>query len=296
MNKHAYLIMAHNNWNILEKLLLLLDDKRNDIFLHIDARVTDFNENILSSIKYSKVTLIDRKPVYWADFSLVDVTCKLLKTAKSQHNYSYYHLLSGTDLPIKSKHYIYNFFESSGKEFIGIVPKEVYYSVRRVKFYHLFLHNRYYRNSMILKGFDRIFEYIQKFCGVNRLKANKDKIMDGWTWFSITDDFCEFVLKNEAKINKMFSHTIASDELFMQTLAYNSEFRNRLYDMTDLKNGSMRFIDWQRGKPYTWGAESKDYELLINSPYLFARKFDKNQFDIVEKIYNEVKLRNENDQ
>lgn len=32
MKKHAYMIMAHNNWKILEKLLLLLDDQRNDIF------------------------------------------------------------------------------------------------------------------------------------------------------------------------------------------------------------------------------------------------------------------------
>ena len=39
--KHAYLIMAHNNWKILEKLLILLDDKRNDIYLHIDLK-SDF--------------------------------------------------------------------------------------------------------------------------------------------------------------------------------------------------------------------------------------------------------------
>ena len=293
MNKHAYLIMAHNNWKILEKLLLLLDDECNDIFLHIDARVANFDQNKLPNLKYSKVTFIERKSVYWADFSLVDVAYKLFKSAKAQHDYSYYHLLSGSDLPIKSKEYIYNFFENSGKEFIGIVPKEVYYSVRRVKFYHPFLHNKYYRNSITLKGLDRIFEYVQKFCGVNRIKGNTDKIMDGWQWFSVTDGFCEFVIRNEAKINKMFSYTIASDELFMQTLAYNSEFRDRIYDMTDLKNGSMRFIDWQRGKPYTWGAEADDYQVLMNSPYLFARKFDEKHYDIVEKIYSEVNLKNE---
>lgn len=39
MKKHAYLIMAHNNWKILEKLLILLDDKRNDIYLHIDLKL-----------------------------------------------------------------------------------------------------------------------------------------------------------------------------------------------------------------------------------------------------------------
>lgn len=37
-DRHAYLIMAHNNWSILSKLLSLLDDDRNDLFLHIDAK------------------------------------------------------------------------------------------------------------------------------------------------------------------------------------------------------------------------------------------------------------------
>ena len=35
-NKHAYLIIAHQNFHILERLLLLLDDSRNDIYLYID--------------------------------------------------------------------------------------------------------------------------------------------------------------------------------------------------------------------------------------------------------------------
>lgn len=38
MKKHAYLIIAHNNWKILERLLILLDDNRNDIYLHIDRK------------------------------------------------------------------------------------------------------------------------------------------------------------------------------------------------------------------------------------------------------------------
>jgi len=50
MNKHAYLIIAHGNWVILEKLLNLLDDEKNDIYLHIDAKVTDFpNANSINT-------------------------------------------------------------------------------------------------------------------------------------------------------------------------------------------------------------------------------------------------------
>ena len=50
MKKHAYLIMAHNNWKILEKLLNLLDDKRNDIYFHIDLNsdFIDFERKVLN--------------------------------------------------------------------------------------------------------------------------------------------------------------------------------------------------------------------------------------------------------
>lgn len=33
--KHAFLIIAHNEYPILEVLLSMLDDERNDIYLHI---------------------------------------------------------------------------------------------------------------------------------------------------------------------------------------------------------------------------------------------------------------------
>ena len=38
MGKHAYLILAHKNWGQLKVLLSLLDNRRNDIFLHVDKK------------------------------------------------------------------------------------------------------------------------------------------------------------------------------------------------------------------------------------------------------------------
>ena len=36
--KHAFLIMAHNEPAVLRTLLAMLDDPRNDVYLHIDRR------------------------------------------------------------------------------------------------------------------------------------------------------------------------------------------------------------------------------------------------------------------
>ena len=38
MGKHAYLIMCHNNLEVLKTLVSLLDDSRNDIYIHIDRK------------------------------------------------------------------------------------------------------------------------------------------------------------------------------------------------------------------------------------------------------------------
>lgn len=65
------------------------------------------------------------------------------------------------------------------KNYIGIVPRESYYSVRRVKYYHPLLHNSIYRNCKLLKLSDRVLEYIQKIIGINRVKDSNLKFYDG---------------------------------------------------------------------------------------------------------------------
>ena len=42
MGRHAYLVMAHNEFELLGQLLELLDYEENDIYLHIDKKVIDF--------------------------------------------------------------------------------------------------------------------------------------------------------------------------------------------------------------------------------------------------------------
>lgn len=43
--KHAFLIIAYNNWRQLKSLISLLDDSRNSIFVHIDAKSDDFDQD-----------------------------------------------------------------------------------------------------------------------------------------------------------------------------------------------------------------------------------------------------------
>lgn len=111
--KHAYLIIAHNNWKQLSLLLSVLDDERNDIYIHIDKKSKNVPiDSLRKSVKKSKLHIYRKFKIYWGHFSQVE--CELYLFEKTSKNkYFRYHLISGADLPIKSQDYIHDFFEKN---------------------------------------------------------------------------------------------------------------------------------------------------------------------------------------
>ena len=306
MKKHAYLIMAYNNWDQLELLLRLLDDPRNDIFIHIDKRAGEFPQSMLeSALRQSCVRFIERKNVYWADYSQADVEMDLMQAASEQDHYWYYHLLSGMCLPLKSQDEIHVFFEDQQKEFVAMTPDGGAYAENHARYYHFLLHNRFYRDHKSLKAVDRGLMYIQKALGLKRRFGMELKISTGWQWFSITDDFCRYILSQRQFIQKMFSYVLDVDEKFMGTMINKLGDYERVYYIKKPEEGNeayqkgcMRLIDFDRPvpQPYTWGRDDTDadYQELMNSGYLFARKFDERVnpriIDMVAKHVSEGKL------
>lgn len=64
MGKHAYLIIAHNKFEQLKMLCEMLDFEQNDIYMHIDAHVTDFDaDSFRPSLRHSKMKFAERTRV-----------------------------------------------------------------------------------------------------------------------------------------------------------------------------------------------------------------------------------------
>ena len=86
MNKHAYLIIAHNEPEVLRTLLAMLDDVRNDIFVHIDRRACSVYESIKDyKVEHSALIFLEHPiAVYWGDISQVQVEYMLFERAFSQ--------------------------------------------------------------------------------------------------------------------------------------------------------------------------------------------------------------------
>lgn len=290
MFMHAIMIIAHNQFDLLEKLIAALDDERNDIFVHIDAKVKNFDFERFKSIPaHSEIHFTQRVNVTWGDFGLVKAEMMLIDAAvknESDHKkYSYYHLISGCDLPIKSNDEIHRFFEeNNGKEFIHFSSNTVSdSSIARIRYYHFFRGKR----TFIRKLLSYSILQVEKLLGINRLKKNKIKVQKGCNWFSITGDLARYIAGNMDRWEHVFRYSYCADEVFVQTIFVNSPYKDNLY-MPNCNNDHLacvRLIDWKRGNPYVFRKD--DFEMIRSSPAMFARKFSLDvDSDIVDMILN----------
>ena len=64
--KHAFLISAHHQFEILGKMISLLDDENCDFYIHIDKKTKENpKEYLMSMAKKSRIFFIDRVRVNW---------------------------------------------------------------------------------------------------------------------------------------------------------------------------------------------------------------------------------------
>lgn len=79
--KHAYLIMAHKDPEQLKLLISLLDDPRNDIFVHCDKKSDPSILEAFKAIspKESSYAVFSENAISWGSYALIDTELKLLK-------------------------------------------------------------------------------------------------------------------------------------------------------------------------------------------------------------------------
>ncbi len=282
-NRHAYLILAHHQPKLLQVLIDMIDDVRNDIFIHVDAK-TDINMFADIHTQKSKLYFTHRVKVYWGDYSMVKAELIMFETAYRKGPYLYYHLLSGVDLPLKNQDYIHRLLDDiyRGEEFVRyVLPKSENDEILfRQRYYYLF--TRWLNNNSVtgrrLERLRKKAVVLQKRMGVWR--NEKIILFKGANWVSITNELCSLLLQKRKEIHKLYMFTLIPDESFIQTILYHSHLYQNLH-----KNGYMRLIDWKRGNgrsPYTW--KDDDLDTLVSSDMLFARKFSEKDMELVYKI------------
>lgn len=277
-DKHAYCIMAHGNWEQLQMLINALDDERNDIFLHIDKKaLNSYQQFGGGKSKQSPIYLIKSYDVRWSDISQTNAELALFqKVVDSGNVYERVHLISGSDLPLRSQNYIHDFFRRKNEEYL-VVHTSNDFSIR-IKYYHFFVRLR--RKHKVFDVLRRILLLMQ-LPFVNRLKNCPLPYAWGTNWCSLTMKAVKYLCDHKDICRSIFRYSTSSDELYKQMLL-NS---NPEFTFSSSKEGNLRYVDFSEHQPSPKTLTMKDYDKIMSSDCLFARKFDINKDrQVVEKI------------
>ena len=97
--RQAFLIIAHNQWWLVENLFRYLDSEDVDIYLHVNSLVEMPDiEKMKRKLRFSSLYIEDRKEIIWGKYGLMDVVYSFLEKASTKE-YDYYHIMSGQDVP-----------------------------------------------------------------------------------------------------------------------------------------------------------------------------------------------------
>ena len=128
------------------------------------------------------------------------------------------------------------------------------------------------------------FIRLQQMTGFHRNKTIDFR--KGTQWVSLTADCIGYLLQYKDEAERIYSHTFCADEIFVQTLCWNSSFREHIYDTEDEGHGCLRMIGWKDNRIKEW--TEKDFETLMGSEALFARKFTSRHIGVVGQTLNEI--------
>lgn len=262
--------MAHKEPQQIERLVKRMVHDTFYYFVHIDAKVDLNCFNYLETIPRVKL-IKNRIIVNWAGYSFVDATLECMKEIfASGIDFDFVNIMSAQDYPIKPANYIYNFFNNNlGKSFIA-------YEINGESEWWVTAKERIEKYSMADLNFAGKYR-LQSF--VNWLMPKRKFPFQNYTlyggggsaWWVLSkecaDYFIEFMDANP-KFIKFAKWIWCADEIIFPTIIMNSYLKDRVV------NNNLRYIDWSEGRVNPKNLTVEDFDKLMSSDKLIARKFD----------------------
>lgn len=272
----AVLILAHKNIDQVIKLSQQLIPTFN-VYIHFDTK-TDLSSEQVAKLEKMNLQYISKYNVKWGSYSIVKATIALMELALENKQNTQFHLISGQDWPIKPAKEIYDYFEGNDKiymDYYRMLDKvkthepEIWW----VKYY--FNYDQINRRTFFGKVYHRVLLLVEHTLNVNKLKKyhlDEDQMYAGQEWIDIPRKPLEFALKyykEHPELDKVYSTSFCSDEMWLQTVLCNSEYRK------DIDKNIHRFIVKEAGKLH--GEKpiyltENNFDDMIKSDDFFARK------------------------
>jgi hypothetical protein len=263
----AYLIRAHFLPAQLGRLVDRLDSEQAAFFIHVSAQtsVGTYAKMREAVGERANVQWLERVPTYYAGFSLLQPILIGLRAIAATETTSHTVILSGQDYPTRPASEIETFLHQR--------PGESF-----VKHFALPAMNEWPDEH---GGLDRIqhwyFERLNYRTRLLRLPILRRRFPPGLQPYgggslcALSHDAVRYIssfVEEKPEVVRFFRHVKMPDEIFVPTVLLNSPFRDSVVGQ------EVHYVDWSRGgaHPKTLGVE--DYDRIIESGKLFARKFD----------------------
>lgn len=301
--KIAILILAHKQPEQLLRLVRTLDDKRFDIYIHIDKKKDESQFSTILRHNPNIHFANTRIETYLNDFSLVDATMSLVKSALSNSaaHYKYHILLTGQDYPIKSTDYIYrHLLDNYPTCFIDSYPVKKkgdstpsnwtehlghdYFSQHLRRLAIKTVGNKTYFSragkliKIPIKGYDA-FGSLLLGSPRRRISRLKTFTYSAGSHFWILPDTAinhiVAVYDRHQTLNNIFRHSPAPEESYFQTALSSmvgavipdasAQFAERHCEMDEMDNVALRLIKWYENGTHTSGHPAiwKDTDLQL---------------------------------
>ena len=264
---HAWLIIAHNEFGILQRLVSALDAPECDIYIHIDRKVHSLPD---IRAERSRLTFLqDRVDVRWGAVSQIRCEYALFEAAAANGPYDYYHIISGTTLPLKPPSGIEAYFEIlAGKSvFSGLCQDLPYQETLKVRRYNMFLRDYASPNAFRRRCSQFLWKSAIAIQRVLGIEANRGKAFyKASNWVSLTDEAVRYLLARKKEILKTYRYSFCGDEFFAPSELMASPLKDTLIN-------DERYLLHSISRSNASIYRLDDYDALCGTDYLFARKF-----------------------
>ncbi|MDB5138944.1 MAG: putative glycosyl transferase [Mucilaginibacter sp.] len=272
----AYIILAHKNHNQLKRLIERLDDGTSHFFVHIDKESSmQQHRSVFEAMKNTQ--LVSSVRTEWGNFGLVEATLKAMDAVKNcGKNVERIILLSGQDYPIKSNDYINNFLQSS-KHSVFMDHYQLPDYKKWASGGGSYRINKYFFGfSIAAKYRAKTINFLSTYIKVLQRKLRKKMThYYGSQWWIIDKYTLNYILDfvaNNPDYSAFHRNTFAPDELFFQTIVINAKDEKV---SASIINNNVRFMKWADNLiAHPEILRQDDFDEIVSSPALFARKFD----------------------
>jgi hypothetical protein len=263
----ACIIMAHKEPQQIERLINKFNSLPFDFYLHIDKKIRQDPFEYLARIP-NVYFVKNRIRVRWASYSfLIAVQQAIFQISQSGITYDFISIMSGQDYPITPVSEIYHSLEKNiGRNFICYEDDGEWWrhAISRINQYHFtnFGFRGRYRIQFFLNALlpARKFPLPYKLYGGPRAMC-----------MTLTAECAAYIacfMESNKKLKRFIRFTWGPDEFVIPTLVMNSRFNQTVI------NDNFYYIDWSKGGPNPKTLTVDDYQQMMQSGKMLARKFD----------------------